>query len=230
MKLALISDIHSNLEAFEAVLEDIKRRGLKNILCCGDIVGYCANPNECCKLVRDNKVVTVKGNHDQNAVDLKNLDDYEETAAAALRWTNKQLSEENKEFLNNLPKMKSIDIKGLKILLLHGSVDNALYGMIDHRKPESFYADQVERSKSDILAIGHTHIPMIKRVGGNMIVNPGSVGQPRDNRPLASYAVIDTEIMSLDIIRIKYDMEKASKKIITAGLPRYLADRLFKGI
>lgn len=229
MKLALISDIHANLEAFQAVLEDISKRKLKNILCAGDIVGYCANPNECCSLIREKKIVTVKGNTDYDAATLNNLKSYDESTIKSLQWTNKQLSDENKDFLNRLPNMNSIDIKDLKILLVHASVTNPFYGKITQKSSDNELAEQLKRSKSNILVVGHTHIPMVKRFDNSMIINPGSVGQPRDNRALASYAIFDTEVRSVDIVRVKYDIDKAAKKIIIAKLPRYLADRLFAG-
>jgi len=229
MKIALISDIHANLEAFEIVLKDIKKRNIKNIFCAGDIVGFGANPNECCNLIKDNKIVTVKGNFDVDVITLKNVKSYGENLINSLQWTNKQLTDENKDFLTRLPKMNSIDIKDLKILLVHASVTDPFHGKITQQTTDDVLREELRRSKSNILVIGHTHIPLVKRLDNSLIINPGSVGQPRDNQALASYAILDTEVNSVNIVRLKYDIEKASKKIISAGLPKYLADRLYSG-
>ncbi|MBU2590005.1 MAG: metallophosphatase family protein [Nanoarchaeota archaeon] len=229
MKIALISDIHANLEAFEEVLKDIKKRNIKNILCAGDIVGFGANPNECCKLVKDNNIVSVKGNFDVDVITLKDAKKYDENLVTSLQWTNKQLTDKNKDFLIKLPKMNSINLKDLKILLVHASVTDPFHGRITQQTSDDVLREELRRSKSNILVIGHTHIPMVKRLNNSLIINPGSVGQPRDNRNLASYAILETEVKSVNIVRIKYDIDTASKKIITSGLPRHLADRLFSG-
>jgi len=229
MKLALIADVHSNLEAFNAVLANIKRQRIKNILCIGDIVGYGADPNKCCDIIKEKKIICVQGNHDLNSVDLKKLEWYNQYAAAALRWTNKQLTDENKDFLKKLPKMNSVKTEGRTILLVHGSLSDPLYGYVYPKTPEDMLNDLALRSKSDVLAMGHTHLPMVRRLRNGIIINPGAIGQPRDNIPDARYAVLDTVTMGVSIIRVKYDIDSAARKIITAGLPRYLADRLYQG-
>ena len=229
MKVALIADIHSNLEALNAVMKDIEKQGLKQILCLGDIVGYGANPNECCGIIREKKILSVQGNHDMNAVDMKNLDWYNEYAAPALRWTNSKLTNENKDFLKALPKMNSVNVGGKVMLLVHGSLESPLYGYVFPKTSDSELGIMMLRSKSNILVMGHTHMPMVRRIEHGTIINPGSVGQPRDNIPDASYALLDTQMTKVTIIRVKYDIDSAAKKIITAGLPRYLADQLYKG-
>ncbi len=230
MKLAIIADIHSNLEALNAVLDQVQMLGIKNIVCAGDIVGYGANPNECCNLIKKLNIPCTMGNHDINAVNLQNLDWYNGFARAALKWTNKQLTTENKDFLAKLPKMNSIKIEDKTLLIVHGSLDDPLY---DYVKPDSSDArllDFIIRSKSNILIMGHTHLPMSRKIEHGTIINPGAIGQPRDNNPKASYAILDSTLNRVTINRVKYDIETASKKIISAGLPRYLAERLFKGI
>lgn len=229
MRIAFIADIHSNLEALKAVLNHIKAQKIANILCCGDIVGYGASPNECCEIIKLMKIPCVQGNHDLDAVDLQKPDWYNQYGLAALRWTSKQLTAENKEFLHALPKMSSIKAGGKTILLVHGSIDNPLYGYVFPTASEDQLKDIALRSKSDILAMGHTHMPMVKKVAERIVLNPGSVGQPRDNIPNASYIILDTDLMRANIMRVKYDIDSAARKIVAASLPRYLGDRLYQG-
>ncbi len=228
MKVAIISDIHSNLEALGAVLKDIKKLRIKNIICAGDIVGYGADPNECCNVIRQMKIPSVLGNHDRASIDLKDLDRFNSYAQQALRWTNKILSKENKEFISKLHKSVKIEVDNRTIIVTHGSLNDPLFEYIYPNTSDNILNKMV--SKVDVLVLGHTHHPFIRKLENNKIViNPGSVGQPRDNIAKASYAIYDTSTFQTSIRRISYDINKASKKIITAQLPNYLAERLFQG-
>lgn len=241
MKAAIISDIHSNLEALQAVIKDIKKRRIKRILCLGDLVGYGANPDECIELcMRETKII-VAGNHDWAAIGKTDIAVFNSVAAEAIRWTQKNISKKNFNRLNKLKLIETVD----SILLVHASP----------QKPEQwdylFTLDEFKRQfeffKTQICFVGHSHIPSVVFQEANgytdflrdnpfplidnrkYIVNIGSVGQPRDLDPRASYAIYDGNNKSIDIIRLDYNIPLAQQKIIDAGLPEVLADRLLAG-
>ncbi|MEK6816156.1 MAG: metallophosphoesterase family protein, partial [Nanoarchaeota archaeon] len=230
MKVAFIADIHSNMEALDSVFSHIQRQGITEIVCIGDIVGYGANPNECATIIHQKKIPSVQGNHDFSAVSLDKLEKFNQYAQKALNWTSAKLSRDNKIFLGNLPKFLEIKLEGRSILAVHGSLNDPLFEYIYPQTPDSVVKELLARSKSDILVMGHTHIPFIKRFGQRLVLNPGSVGQPRDNVPEASYISLELDTMKPIIHRVKYDIARASGKILTFGLPRYLAERLHKGV
>lgn len=225
MKIALISDIHSNLEAFSEVLRDIKRRGITRIICLGDIVGYGANPNECVDLIKKMKIKSVQGNHEFYCQDLGQLEEFNPYAAEALSWTHHALTKENLAFLAKLP--KTMEIEG--IFFAHGSprdpTDEYVYDDVSIDEARLFF----DKAKTEIIALGHTHIPFIKRFGDKMIFNPGSVGQPRDGNPKASYCIFDTKTKTVEMQRVEYNIKKAADKIMEAGLPLILSSRLYRG-
>ncbi|MFH0797876.1 MAG: metallophosphoesterase family protein [Candidatus Woesearchaeota archaeon] len=229
MKVAFIADIHSNLEALDSVFAHIQKQGITNIICIGDIVGYGANPNECTTIMRQKKVPSVIGNHDYSALELKEIEKFNQYGQAALRWTNTKLAKENRDFLAKLPKFLNIKLADKTLLAVHGSLNDPLFEYVYPQTPDSVVKELLTRSKSDILVMGHTHIPFIKRFGQRLVLNPGSVGQPRDNVSEACYISLELDTMKPIIHRVKYDIARASGKIITSGLPRYLAERLHKG-
>ncbi|MCK4251938.1 metallophosphoesterase family protein [candidate division WOR-3 bacterium] len=241
MKAAIISDIHSNLEALQAVIKDIKKRRIKRILCLGDLVGYGANPDECIELcMRETKII-VAGNHDWAAIGKTDISVFNPVAAEAIRWTQKNISKKNFNRLNKLELIETVD----SILLVHASP----------QKPEQwdylFTLDEFKRQfeffKTQVCFVGHSHIPSVVFQEANgytdflrdnpfplidnrkYIINIGSVGQPRDLDPRASYAIYDGNNKSIDIIRLDYNIPLAQQKIIDAGLPEVLADRLLAG-
>ncbi|GAI38944.1 unnamed protein product, partial [marine sediment metagenome] len=241
MKAAIISDIHSNLEALQTVIKDIKKRRIKRILCLGDLVGYGANPDECIELcMRETKII-VAGNHDWAAIGKTDISVFNPVAAEAIRWTQKNISKKNFNRLNKLELIETVD----SILLVHASP----------QKPEQwdylFTLDEFKRQfeffKTQICFVGHSHIPSVVFQEANgytdflrdnpfplidnrkYIINIGSVGQPRDLDPRASYAIYDGNNKSIDIIRLDYNIPLAQQKIIDAGLPEVLADRLLAG-
>jgi len=241
MRYAIFSDIHSNLEALEAVLEAYQKERIDKYLCVGDIVGYGANPNECIAKVKESATVTLAGNHDWAVVDLFPTDNFNPAAQEAVFWTKEHLGENGKVFLQSLKLIYVIE----NFVLVHGSLD----------KPQNFnYLTNVydcaatfQLLKSSVCFVGHTHVPVvfIQDKEGNShyqdvdslkiapqnkyIINVGSVGQPRDSIPQAAYSIFDTENQEVQIKRIKYDVFKARRKIIEAGLPSFLGDRLLTG-
>ncbi|MBN2111908.1 metallophosphoesterase family protein [Candidatus Woesearchaeota archaeon] len=225
-KIAVIADIHSNLEAFKAVLDSIKKRGIKEIYCTGDIIGYGASPNECINLARKMKIKCVAGNHDFYVIAADDISWFTPAGQDALRWTHKKLTKANMNFLKKLPATR-IE-KG--IYFVHGSPRDPLHEYIfpesDDWELKKFFG---MAKKSRMLALGHSHIPFEKKVNGYLVFNPGSVGQPRDCDPRASYCILDTQTKKIEFCRVAYDISKAAEKIIKAKLPKSLAERLYLG-
>jgi putative phosphoesterase len=224
MKLAIVADIHSNLQALNAVMREIKRAEIDQVVCAGDIVGYGANPNECCHVIRDVATHVVLGNHEISAL-TKDTTRMNPHAAEASRWTSSTLERESQEFLKSLKIESKFEASDMRVAMYHGSVGNATEYVFEDEINE----DIVRSSGRDLLILGHTHVPYVKDFGSMMAVNPGSVGQPRDKDPRASYAVLDTDSRGCLVKRTGYDIGGASEAILAAGLPRMLAERLFLG-
>jgi predicted phosphodiesterase len=241
---AVISDIHGNLEALEAVLRDVPD-GVEEIYCLGDVIGYGANPNECCDLVRAYEMPVISGNHDLAVTDLStDLAWFNPVAAAAIEWTRAQLQEENADFLRTRPRM--LHKEGT--LFVHGSVrDPDEYIINTATARENLAVLQSEYPGVQVCFFGHTHVKAVTpspdgpypgshdildlTSGGPYLVNPGSVGQPRDGDTFASYVLVqDAQGGARVAYRfVDYDVEKAQGKIRAAGLPGMLADRLAYG-
>ncbi len=224
MKLVFISDIHSNLEALQAVLKEIERISPKEVYCIGDLCGYGANPKEVVRMVRELNVPCLMGNHDF-AVASGDTSWFNPYAAEAIEWTRKQLNEEDLSFLSNLKLRMLITVSGIKVLMVHGSPKDYLFDYLYEPDEET-----IRNLECDVLVVGHTHVPFIKRVGKKIVLNAGSVGQPRDGDPRASFVVFDTDSENAEIVRVEYDIDKAAQKIINAHLPRILAERLYAGV
>jgi putative phosphoesterase len=222
--LAIVADIHSNLQALEAVMREIEGAEIDQVVCAGDIVGYGANPNECCHIVGDAAAHAVVGNHEISAL-TKDTTGMNPHAAAASRWTASALEEGARKFLRSLEIESRFEADDTRVAMFHGSVGNA----IDYVCEDEINEDLVRNSGSDLLILGHTHVPYVKDFDSMMAINPGSVGQPRDGDPRASFAILDTDRRSCTVRRVGYDIGGASEAIIAAGLPRLLADRLFLG-
>jgi len=232
MIIALISDIHSNLEALESVWDEVK--GADAFLCMGDLVGYGASPNEVVEFVRKQMekrtFLCVRGNHD-NAIAFGTDWGFNPYARQAVRWHQRVMTIENLEFLRRLPvRQLFTDDARRSYLLIHGSPRAPLDEYLFPWLPESEFRAVLSYVRQDDLLLGHTHVPMLKVIGGRRIINPGSVGQPRDGDWRASYALIDTETGEVTFHRVEYDVEESARKIIEAGLPRFLAERLFEGL
>jgi predicted phosphodiesterase len=233
MRIAIISDIHSNLEALNSAFEAIDAQRVDDIVCLGDIVGYGSNPNECLSLVRSRCSIILQGNHDSAAVDLTVANQFTLNAQLSAIWTFGALLPENKEFLRNLPQMKP---RG-DILFSHASPyepEEWHYVISEFDTREAFQA-----FSEKICFIGHSHIPVIFSEhgkvpaisrSGRFIVNVGSIGQPRDANPNLSYGLFDTEAWSYQNMRLGYDVDATAEKIRKAGLPRALAERLYQGM
>lgn len=240
---AVISDIHGSLEALQAVLRDIPD-GVEKIYCLGDVIGYGASPNECCDLVRTSGMPTISGNHDLAVTDLStDLAWFNPVAAAAVKWTREQLTEKNAHFLRSRPRMMRED----GTLFVHGSVrDPDEYILNGSVARENLEVLEDEYPEVRICFFGHTHVKTVApspdgpspayrtldlTEGGPYLVNPGSVGQPRDGDAFASYVLTEESPEGVRVTYrfVDYDVEKAQAKIRAAGLPAILADRLAHG-
>ncbi|MBI4417715.1 MAG: metallophosphoesterase family protein [Ignavibacteriales bacterium] len=233
MKLAILSDIHSNFEALTAALEIVKQSDVDEIVCLGDVVGYGANPNECIELVQRRCSLVLMGNHDQAAVALEMAEYFTTHARSAAHWTAGQLTPEHGAYLRGLPYTGERN----GVFLVHASpwepVEwHYILSGYDARKAFKHFAER-------ICFVGHSHIAGVfaetsraRTVGRDdrFIVNVGSVGQPRDGNPRLSFGIFDSERWEYENIRADYDIDGARQKILDAGLPVILAERLVRGM
>ena len=224
MKLAIIADVHSNGPALEAVLAEIDGLGADALVCAGDTVGYGASPNDCCARIKSRADKTVLGNHDASSLtrDTSFMNPY---AAKAVLWTASALNDESRRWLKDLDIGDRLEIGNARCAIYHGSIDSNTEYVYEDDAKESM----LSRTRSNLLILGHTHVPYIKRFKTGMIVNPGSVGQPRDGDPRASFATVDASSMDCTIVRLDYDIDAAAGAIDAAGLPGFLAERLYSG-
>lgn len=226
-KLAVISDVHANLEAFEAVLAEAQ--GL-DVLCLGDLVDYGANPNEVVEMVRSRGIRTVMGNHDWAAMS-GDSSLFNAKAAMSSIWTRAHLTGENLGFIRTLaPELRtSLEMSGA--YFTHGSPDDRLWEYVDPTTHSDLFGHYLAKLGVQIIGLGHTHVPYFWEEKGRVVFNPGSVGQPRDGNPKASFGVLSVEEqeVSVEIRRVQYDIQKTASKIIEAGLPESHATRLFSG-
>jgi predicted phosphodiesterase len=226
-KLVVISDVHANLEAFEAVLAEAQ--GL-DILCLGDLVDYGANPNEVVDLVRHRGISTVMGNHDWATVS-GDTSQFNARAAMSSIWTRAQLTGQNLEYIRTLVPELRTPFEMTEAYFTHGSPDDRLWEYVDPRTHSDLFGHYFVKLGVRIIGLGHTHVPYAWKEEGKVVFNPGSVGQPRDGDPKASFAVLSVEEreVSVEIRRVEYDVQKAASKIRGAGLPESHASRLFSG-
>lgn len=239
-KIAILGDIHSNLEALETVLADAKAQGVDECLCTGDVVGYNASPHECIDIIRGIGCPVVKGNHDHYVASEQNLEDFNPYAAAVVQWTREQLNAEEMEFLHTMP----FSVTKTGIAIVHSTMDRPEnFGYVfDNQQAEANFIYQ----KSLVCFHGHTHCPaifekqmsgvfridaqdIVLRPGRKYFINVGSVGQPRDGDPRAAYAIYDMQERTVRFRRLQYDIASAQKRIRAAGLPERLAERLAVG-
>jgi predicted phosphodiesterase len=242
MRYGLISDIHANLEALEAVLKDIEKRSVDSIHCLGDVVGYGADPAACLKLVQQTCETKLLGNHEYAALGLQSCEQFNDAAKTSAVWTQETLEDGALAIMADFDIDRTLD----DMYLVHASpfepdhwhyvfsAEDAILGFKHLKKNIGFY--------------GHSHIPMVlrerpqsiphARAGhdftadpeGRYLINVGSVGQPRDNDPRACYVVFESEEMDLEFYRVDYDIAAAQDKMSKASLPETLISRLAAGI
>lgn len=240
MRFAIISDIHGNLPALEAVLSRVAELNIDALCCLGDIVGYGPFPEECIRLVRDRCTAAVKGNHDSGLLGESSLDDFNQLGQRALRWTAGVVSQEGLAFLRELPLVTTTG----PVTLVHASPANP--GAWTYVLTMDVAAESFRALTTDICCIGHTHVPVVigedlsinafrspQGVDGHpcrFLINVGSVGQPRDGDPRAAFGVLDAAAWTYDLVRVDYDVEGTAAAILKAGLPEALARRLHRGV
>lgn len=206
MRILLLADIHGNFPALQAVLEDIPP--VEAVICCGDLVGYYPDVNEVCTQLRDINAHVIRGNHDAY-VTAELIPDPDKKRVYMVDWTRSTLHPSHLKWLVSLPLEIRFQWKDLKIIVRHASPwDEETYLYVD--SPD---LSKVTLDKNEILALGHTHYPMTVNAGEGVIVNPGSVGQPRDWNPLASYAVIDTSSFQIENRRVWYSVSEFQKRL-----------------
>jgi predicted phosphodiesterase len=239
MRSAIFGDIHANLEAFEVVLADAKEQGCESYICLGDVVGYNANPRECLEIVQSMGCPVVKGNHDSYASSDESLVTFNPLAEMAIQWTRDQLNPEEKRWLSELPLI--VHLRGFTVV--HASLDEP--GEWNYVLNQLDAAASFSRQSTELCFFGHTHTPrayikdssivglpfdrLVPERGKKYFVNPGSVGQPRDGDWRAAYVVFDEETRTINLRRLRYDLLKTQRKIVAAGLPPKLAERLALG-
>lgn len=239
MRVALFSDIHANLEALEAVLADAESQSCDSYICLGDVVGYNANPAECLERVKAMDCPVVKGNHDQDCGHDTSLEMMNPTAAEALLWTRQQLSPEQRQWLARLRMVRQVH----DFTIVHSTLDQPTSWNYVTNKFDAManFSYQV----TPVCFYGHTHVPRVftqetrvqeittesVKIEPNLkyFINTGSVGQPRDGDWRASYSIYDLDQQTVFFRRVEYDLETAQKKILDAGLPESLAERIGVG-
>lgn len=225
MRIAFISDVHANVIALKAVIQEIDRLGIQTVVNAGDIIGYYPFPNETIRLLRERKVVSIRGNHDRSVLST-NTNRMNMMASAAVRWTAEKMERENIGYLRSLKDHMDVHFWNLRASVHHGSPFD---------EDEYVYEDQIGNEMlascpgSKLLVLGHTHVPYIVHLDRGHVINPGSVGQPRDGDPRASFLVHDPMKGSFDIKRVDYDISAVENAVLKEGLPKELALRLWKG-
>lgn len=206
MKIAILSDIHSNANALNAVLADISK--VDAIFCAGDVVGYYADPNEVCELLRQAANTIIRGNHDAYVTG-ELIPREERRAAYRTDWTRKVLTKDNYNWLATLSAEMSFELGGRYIKLRHASPwDEETYIYPDSERLRDIYL-----KAGEILVLGHTHWPMVVRCGEGILINPGSVGQPRDWNPMASYVILNSQTLEIEVRRVSYDVAKLQERL-----------------
>jgi diadenosine tetraphosphatase ApaH/serine/threonine PP2A family protein phosphatase len=241
MKWAILSDVHGNLEALEAVVEDVKREEAERVAFLGDIVGYGADPSECLAALHVLTEIVVAGNHDFGAVGQTDVRGFNEAAQVAVRWTGKKLSPSDQSFLRHLPLLRRMGNFTFVHATPHdpeewnyiSSLDEAERGFKAFATTLAFIGHShrpvlfVEETSGEVMAVRETEVFL--EPGKRYLINVGSVGQPRDRNPEAAYGLLDESSQKYRLKRVPYDVQTAQEKILRAGLPFFLADRLSKG-
>ena len=247
MRLAILSDIHSNLPALEAVVEAIDEEGIEEAWCLGDVVGYGADPDECARLVESRCSLCLVGNHDLAVIGELDISSFSPAAAEAARWTQRQASAETLRYLRGLRPANTEH----EVALYHASPRDPVWEYV--LWPDQA-AECIDRQAARVSFVGHSHVALFFTLpdgerpvdapaqgaqveGGGVVdlrsdrwlINPGSVGQPRDGDPRAAWLELDTDAWTATYRRVRYDIDRASASILDAGLPEHLAKRLHIG-
>ncbi len=233
MRIAILSDIHANLPALEAVLEKVDESHVGDIMCLGDTVGYGPFPQECLDIVRVRCTAVLQGNHDSGLVGETSIEDFNHYGVQAILWSREQVNASGQEFIKRLPFVHEHG----DATFVHASPSSPerwRYVLSLRAAQENFHAFSTR-----LCFIGHSHVPVVIPEQGNIneylpghrhIINVGSVGQPRDGNPYASFGLYDPDADLFELVRVPYDIARTARAIRQAGLPEFLAQRLFKGL
>lgn len=227
MQLGILSDIHANKPALEAVLNDLDDDNIDTLYCAGDIVGYYTWPNEVIDLLQERTCTAVKGNHD--AAIKETPMKFNSVARQAIEWTRGILTEENKSFLADLPLQVREDVGGKDFYMVHGSPRRPLEEYVNSSSIGRSFIDTCFETPPDVCIMGHTHHPYSCTVEDTLFLNPGSVGQARDGDSRASYAVLDLEQIEVHHQRVEYDIDTVATAV-QEHLPSTLGERLYHGL
>jgi putative phosphoesterase len=225
MRVALLSDIHANLPALEAVLDHIRAQSFDAVYCLGDLVGYAPFPNEVIERIRSERIPTIMGNYD-DGVGFERDDcgcayreaDEKRRGDQSLAWTKAHVTPDNKAFLRSLHAEFRFDADERRVLLVHGSPRRINEYLFEDR-PASSFQRLGASANADIIAFGHTHKPYTKIVDGVLFLNAGSVGKPKDGDWRACYAILDPSAVSVEFVRLEYDLARVTGAIRASGLP-----------
>jgi putative phosphoesterase len=233
MRIATFSDVHGNIHALQAAMDDIDQQGIDQLYCLGDLVGYGAFPNQVIELVRGRHIPTIMGNYDDGVGFDKDEcgcaytdDEMRRLGLVSVEWSKQQVTADNKAYLRHLLSDIRLNFHGRRLRLLHGS---------PRRINEYVYEDRAAKSLSriaqaadaDVLVMGHTHLPYVKEVDGVLFVNDGSVGKPKDGDTRAAYAIFDIgDELKVTIRRVAYDVQAAAAAVRASALPDHFAELL----
>jgi len=245
VRIAAITDIHANLPALEAILEAIDEAGAEEIWCLGDVLGYGVEPDACAALVRERCAVSLVGNHDLAVLGALDIGSFSEAAAVAVEWTRARVSEETLSFLRDLEPQGERQGIGLfhasprdpvwEYVLSSEQADAGMdanaqrIGLIGHSHVALFFTRPEGGSPGETRGAQASDDALLTLDGGGWLINPGSVGQPRDGDPRAAWLELDTGAETARFHRVPYDIDRAAAPIAAAGLPSRLADRLYSG-
>jgi putative phosphoesterase len=237
MKVAILGDIHGNIEALKAVHPRALALGVETFFHLGDLGGYAPFVNEVVAFLKEHHIDGVQGNYDEAVANdrehcgCKYEDPVQERMTQlSFEWTKKHATPEAKEYMKGLPAERHFLALGRNISLFHAAPHkNNLYWYED--RPERFFIEMAGKTDADVLIYGHTHKPYRKDIGGRVFINAGSVGKPKDGDPRACVAILEItdQVISVDFVRVEYDIEKAADAIAASGLPAYFAERLRRG-
>jgi diadenosine tetraphosphatase ApaH/serine/threonine PP2A family protein phosphatase len=242
MRVAIIADLHGNLEATQAVFEAIDNRSPDRVFCLGDLCGYNAQPNEVIEIVREREIPTIMGNHDAAVCGLEDPWFFRAAAKTAIEWQRERIHDGNREWMARAPEQMVFHRTYLGVHGSPGSRDDYIVDWLDAMRQLQF----LNGRDITVCFFGHTHRPSFfsekgttqlatsgsaheLRVMSRYFINPGAVGQPRDGDPRAAFGLLDTDKMTFEFCRVEYDVDLCAAKVLAAGLPGELAKRLSKG-
>lgn len=237
-QIAIFGDIHANIHALTAVLADIDRRGLRNLYCLGDLVGYGVFPNEVVELIRGRAIPTLIGNYDQGVG--HSSDDCgcaytnpisEALGKRSIAWSNEHTTAENKAYLRQLPAHIPVQLEDLKVMLVHGSprkINEYLFA----DRPDATLERLLDLTGAEVMVCGHTHLPYYRILPSSRhVINAGSVGKPKDGDPRAGYVVLSAREndLAVEFVRVEYDVNAAADAILATPMPHEYAEMLHRG-